>query len=71
MFMKNFLKNKHLFDLSNYPKDSKFFDSANEVVIAKVKDKFKRIPINKLVGLKSKMYCIVSKNDEEVNTEKE
>ena len=70
MFMKNFLKNKHLSDLSNYPKDSKFFDSANKVVIAKVKDKLKRIPINKLIKLKSKMYCIVSENDEEVNTAK-
>ena len=30
-----FLKYKHQFDLSNYPKDSKFFDSANEIVIGK------------------------------------
>ena len=41
-----FFKYKHLFDLSNYPKDSKFFDSANEMVIGKMKDEFKRIPIN-------------------------
>ena len=26
---KGFFKHKHLFDLSNYPKDSKFFDLAN------------------------------------------
>ena len=43
---------KHLFDLSNYLKDSKFFDSANEMVISKMKDELERIPINKLIGLK-------------------
>ena len=28
-------KHKHLFDLSNYPKDSKFFDSNNKQVMVK------------------------------------
>ena len=65
-----FLKYKHLFDLSNYPKDSKFFDSANEMLIGKTKDEFKRISINKFIGLKSEMYGIVSENGEEVNTAK-
>ena len=35
-----------------------------------MKDKFKGIPINKFIGLKSKMYCIVSDDDTEVNTAK-
>ena len=35
-----------------------------------MKDVFKGIPINKLIGLKSKMYCIVSDDDIEVNTRK-
>ena len=65
-----FFKYKHLFDLSNYPKDSKFFDSANEMVIGKMKDEFKKITINKFVRLKSKMYCTVSENGGEVNTAK-
>ena len=65
-----FFKYKHLFDLSNYPKDLKFFDSANEMVVGKMKDEFKRIPINKFIGLKSKIYCIVSENGKEVNTAK-
>ena len=47
-----FFKYKHLFDLSNYSKDSKFFDSANEMVTGKMKDEFKRIPINTFIGLK-------------------
>ena len=29
-----------------------------------MKDEFKGIPINKFIGLKSKMYCIVSENGE-------
>ena len=31
-------RHKHLFDLSNYPKDSKFFDPVNEKVIGKMND---------------------------------
>ena len=33
-----FFKHKHLFDFSNYPKDSKFFDETNKKVIGKMKD---------------------------------
>ena len=33
-----FFKHKQLFDFSNYPKDSKFFDQANKKVIGKMKD---------------------------------
>ena len=35
MFLKIFYKDKHLFDLSNYPKDSKIFDPDDEKVIVK------------------------------------
>ena len=35
-----FYKNKHSFDLSNYLKDSKFFDLINNKVIVKMKDVF-------------------------------
>ena len=38
-----FFKHKRLFDLSNYPKDSKFFDTINEKVIGKMKDVSERI----------------------------
>ena len=66
----NFFKHKDLFDLSNYTNDSKFFDTVNERVIRKMKDKFKGIPINKFIESKSRMYCIVSDDDTEVNTAK-
>ena len=33
----DFYKDKNLFDFSDYPKDSKFFDPDNKKVIAKIK----------------------------------
>ena len=57
MFMK-FFKWKNLFDFSNYPKDSKFFDETNKKVIGKMKDEFGGVIVDKCVGLKSKMYSI-------------
>ena len=59
-----------MFDLSIYPKDSNYFDTVNEGVIGKMKDEFKGIPVNKFIGLKSKMYCIVSDDDTEVSIAK-
>ena len=41
MFMKIFIKKKKLFDFSDYPEDSKFFDPVNKKVIGKMKDEVK------------------------------
>ena len=46
------VKRKHLFDFSNFSKDSKFYDNQKEMVISKMKVVNKQIPINKFVGLK-------------------
>ena len=46
---------KYLFHLSNYPKDSKYFDPSNMEEIGKMKDESNRIIIIEFVGLKSKM----------------
>ena len=46
-----FFKHKHLFDFSNYPKDSKFFDQANIKVIGKMKDEFEEKIVDEFVGL--------------------
>ena len=54
--LEEFFKHKHLFDLSNYPKDSKVFDPVNEKVIGKMKDVSDGKINNEFVGLKSKMY---------------
>ena len=65
-----FFKHKHLFDFSNYPKDSKFFDQADKKVIGKMKDKFQGKIIDEFVGLKSKMYSIKNIDGKESNTTK-
>ena len=65
-----FFKHKHLFDLSNYPKDSKFFDPVNEKVIGKMKDESEGKIIDEFVGLKSKMYSMKNIDGKESNTAK-
>ena len=47
-----------MFDVSNYWKDSKFFDETNKKVIGKMKDEFGGVIVSEFVGLKSKMYSI-------------
>ena len=50
-----------MFDLSDYPQDSIFFDPVNnKKVIGKTKDKFKGKIITEFVGLKSKMYSLIA-----------
>ena len=53
-----FFQHKHLFDFSNYPKDSKLFDQANKKVIGKMKDNSEGKIIGGFVALKSKMYSM-------------
>ena len=53
-----FFKHKHLFDFSNFPKESKFFDETNKKVIGKMKDEFGGVIVDDFVRLKSKMYSI-------------
>ena len=50
-----FFRHKHLFDLSNYPIDSKFFDPLNEKVIGKMQDLSEGKVNDKFVRLKSKI----------------
>ena len=57
-----FFKHKHLFDFSNYPKDSKFSDQTNKKVIGKMKDVSEGKIIDEFVGLKSKVYSMKSIN---------
>ena len=49
----DFYEDKGLLDLSNYPKDSKFFDPDNVKTIGKMKDEFKGEIIRGFVRLKS------------------
>ena len=65
-----FFKHKHLFDFSNYPKDSKFFDLANEKVFGKIKNKSDRKIIGKFVGLKSKINSMKNTDGKKSNTKR-
>ena len=65
-----FFKHKHLFDFSNYPKDSKFFDETNKNVIGKIKDESEGKIIDAFVGLNSKMCSIKKIDGNESNTTK-
>ena len=55
-----YFKQKHLFDFSNFSKGSKFYDNQNEIIVDKMKNVYRGIPINKFVGLKSKMHSMLS-----------
>ena len=68
--MKNFFKEKHLFDFSNYPKDSTFFDEDNKKAIGQMKDMSEGKIIDGFVGLKSKMYSIKTIDVKESDTAK-
>ena len=54
-----------MFDFSDYPQDSKFFDLVNKTVIGKMKDEFKGKIISEFVGLKSKFYSLIDVDNEE------
>ena len=66
----DFWKDKHLFDNSDYPKNSSFFDDTNKKVIGKFKDEAAGIPIVEFVGLRSKMYSYMKDNKQESRTAK-
>ena len=53
-----YFKRKHLFEFSNFPKNSNIFDEANKSVIAKMKDVCEGKINCDFVGLKSKMHSI-------------
>ena len=60
-------KDKDLFDFSGYLVNSKYYDNSNKKVLGKIKDEFNGVKIVEFVGLKSKMYSLISSDDKEVN----
>ena len=62
---------KELFDLSNFPKDSKYFCNDNKKVPGKMKDEYGGIIICEFIGLKSKMYSLLDVNSYEKSIHKE
>ena len=63
-------QDRNLFDNSDYPKDSNFFDSTNKKVIGKFKDEAAGITIVEFIGLRSKMYSYVKDNGKNEKTAK-
>ena len=63
-------KHGHLLDFSKFSKDFKFCDNQKEMVVGKMKDEQKGVPINKFVKLKSKMHSMLSDDGKESNTAK-
>ena len=48
----DFSSNKEMFDFSNYPTKSKYYDGSNKLVIGKMKDETRGVAIDEFVGLK-------------------
>ena len=61
----DFYKDKNLFDFSDYPLNSKVYNTANKKVLGKMKDEFKGKIISEFVGLKSKMYSLIAVDGKE------
>jgi hypothetical protein len=59
-----------MFDTSNYPKNHPLFDVANAKVLGKMKDELAGVPGKEFVGLRPKMYCLMSNNNVEKKTAK-
>ena len=57
-------KDKNLFDFSGCPKDSTYYDDSNKKKLGKMKDEFNGNKIDEFVGLKSKIYSLISNNME-------
>ena len=63
-------KDKHLFDFSGYPKDSVYYDISNKKVLGKMIDELNGSKIVEFVGLKSKIYSLISEDNKEINKAK-
>ena len=58
----DFWNDRRLFDNSDYPESSPYFDKTNKKVIGKFKDEAAGVPICEFVGLRSKMYSYIKSN---------
>ena len=66
----DFYENKNLVDFSDYPEDSIIFYPVNKKVIGNMKNEVKGKIIREFVGLKSKMFSLVTVNNEEIKKAK-
>ena len=57
---KDIERNKSFYDTSDYPKDNPLHSTVNKKVLGKMKDECAGLPISEYVGLRSKMYSIMT-----------
>ena len=66
----DFYEDKGLFDFNDCPRDSRFYDPFSKNVIDKMKDEVRETIIHEFVGLKSKMYSLVTIDGGEIKEAK-
>ena len=59
----DFTSDKEIFNFSNYSTKSRYYDDSNKLVIGKMKDETGGVTIEEFVGLKSKMYLLLSEDN--------
>ena len=64
-------QNKEFFDLSNFPKGSKYFCNDNKKVLGKTKNEYGAKNIYEITALKSKIYPIRNVNNDEKSIHKD
>ena len=67
---KDIERNKSFYDTSDYPEDHPLFSKVNKKVLGKMKDECEGIPISEYVGLRSKMYSVMTEGKSEQRIEK-
>ena len=60
----DFYADKHLFDFSEYEKESPFYNEESIIVIGKMKDELNGQIIEEFVGLRAKLYSLETKKEE-------
>ena len=63
-------EDQHLYDTSNYSKDHFLFSEVNKKVIGKFKDETGGLPIVEWIGLRAKMYSMMTDDGKEKKTGK-
>ena len=63
-------KDRDVFDFSECPVSSEYYDSSNKKALRKMKDELNGIKILEVVGLKSKMYSLISVDYKKVSKAK-
>ena len=66
----NCYSDRYLFDFSDYPLDSKYYAVSNKRYPGKMKNEYKGEIITEFVGLKSKMYSLITAKDQKVSKAK-